>query len=142
MSLCFFFSIFQSLDFLGCQGIKVQKWPKMTKNSLLHLIFQEPYIIWSSFMVHMYVQKDNISRHFIHFFKNLIFGIISGVKGQKMAQNDKKFCLSHSVSQELYIIWLWFLVHMCKMTIPPAIFSFFQKIDFFWFLGGKREKMT
>ena len=27
-----------------------------------------------------------------------------GLKGQKMAQNDKKFCLSHSVSQELYII--------------------------------------
>ena len=43
---------------------------------------------------------------------------------QKIAQNDKTN-LSHSVSQELYLIWLWFLVHMCKMMISPAIcFSF------------------
>ena len=26
------------------------------------------------------------------------------VEGQKKTQNDKKFCLSHSVSQELYMI--------------------------------------
>ena len=26
------------------------------------------------------------------------------LKGQKMIQNDRKFCLLHSVSQELYII--------------------------------------
>ena len=40
--------------------------------------------------------------------------------------------LSHSVSQELYLIWLWFLVHICKMLIPPAIFFslFFQNFDF------------
>ena len=39
------------------------------------------------------------------------------LKGQKMAQNDKKFCLSHSQSQELYIIWLWYawLWYDCDM---------------------------
>ena len=35
---------------------------------------------------------------------------------------------SHCISQELYIIWLWFLVHMCKMMISPAIFFLFFKI--------------
>ena len=28
-----------------------------------------------------------------YIFQNLIFGIGSGVKGQKMAKNDKKLCL-------------------------------------------------
>ena len=68
---------------------------------------------------------------FFYFCKNLIFWV-RRVKGQKMVQNDKKN-LSHSVSQELYHIWLWFLVHMCKMMIYPAIFSFFQNSDFFGF---------
>ena len=61
-----------------------------------------------------------------------------------MAQNGKKFCLSHSISQEPYLIWLWFMGHLCKMMVSPAIFSFFQNSDFFYFLGGyiKGQKMT
>ena len=47
------------------------------------------------------------------------------LKGQKTVHNDKKFCLSHSISQEPYIIWLWFLVHMCKMMISPVNFFIF-----------------
>ena len=61
------------------------------------------------------------------FFQNVGFldckGV--GVKGQKMAQNDKIF-LSKSVSQELYFIWLWLLVHMSKIMISPVIFFFFN----------------
>ena len=38
------------------------------------------------------------------FFKILIVQVVGGVKGQKMAQNDKKFCPSYLVSQELYIV--------------------------------------
>ena len=34
----------------------------------------------------------------------LIFGVVRGVRGQKMAQKDKKSCLSHSVSQVAYIV--------------------------------------
>ena len=30
----------------------------------------------------------------------MIFQVVSGVKVQKMTQNNKKICLSHSVSQE------------------------------------------
>ena len=34
--------------------------------------------------------NDNISRWIFHFFKILIFGVVRGVKVQKMVQNDKK----------------------------------------------------
>ena len=84
--------------------------------------------------------NDNISRGLFQFFKILIFQVFrgGGIKGQEMVQNDKKFCLSHSISQEPYFIWLWFLVHSCKM-ISPGNFSIFQNIDF-WGFSGKRAK--
>ena len=50
-----------------------------------------------------HVSKDNISRLFLHFFQILIFRVNIEVKGQKMAQNDLKSCLSHSVSP----LYLW-----------------------------------
>ena len=60
---------------------------------------------------------------FFHFFKIFIFQIVSGVyKRGKMAQNEKKICLSHSVSQEPYIIWLSFIVHLCQVMISPGDF--------------------
>ena len=68
-----------------------------------------------------------------------------GVKGQKLAQSDKRLCLSNSMSQELCLIGLWFLVHLCKMMIFCAVFSFFQKILIFWIFkegGGGGQKMT
>ena len=92
-------------------------------------ISQEPYMIWLSFMVHLC--KPIISPAAFLFWQ-----IASGVKGQKIAQNDKKFPLSHSVSQESYMIWLSFLVHMYKMMISSAVlffFSFFQNFDFLGF---------
>ena len=45
-------------------------------------------------------------------FNILIFRVVRGLKGQKMAQNNKNFCLSHLIFQELYIIWCSFMVHM------------------------------
>ena len=61
----------------------------------------------------------------------------SGLLGRecKRAKNGPKWqiILSHSLSQELYLIWLWFLVHMCKMMISPAIFFRFFKILIFRF---------
>ena len=47
-----------------------------------------------------------------------------------MVQNDKKWCLS--ISSQWYLIWLWFLVHICKVIISPAFFSVFQNSDFFY----------
>ena len=49
-------------------------------------------------MVHMYTVVVS-PEMFFHFFKIFAFGIIRGIKGQEMAQNDKFFCLSYSVSR-------------------------------------------
>ena len=35
------------------------------------------------------VQNDDISRHFFHFFEIFIFQALTGLKGQKTAQNEK-----------------------------------------------------
>ena len=111
------------------RGVKGQKMVQNDKKLCLSCsISQEPCIIWLLFMVQMC--KIIISPGVFFNFKILIFWVVRGLKGQKMAQNDKKFCLSHSISQEPYIIWLWFLVHMCKMMISPANFFIFQNFDF------------
>ena len=59
----------------------------------------------------------------------IAFFRLSGGEGVKTAKSGPKWqkVLSHSVSQELYLIWLWVLVHMCKMMISPAIFLLFLK---------------
>ena len=67
---------------------------------------------------------------FFHFFKILIFQVVSWVKEQQNGPKWQKF-LSHSISQEPYLIWLWFLL-MCKMMLSPIIFFIFSK---FWILG-------
>ena len=56
------------------------------------------------------------------------FGFLGGVaKGQKMAEDDKKLCLSHLISQEPYIIWSSFVVHKCKLIISPEDILIFSK---------------
>ena len=50
------------------------------------------------------VLNYDISRDFFHFIKILIYWVVGRVKGQKMVQNEKKLCLSRSISQEPYII--------------------------------------
>ena len=128
-------------------------------------------------------ETHDISRHFFDFFKILIFQVVREVKGQKMVQNDKKFCPLYFISQEhtlydchlwctcvndnisilgkngpkwqkilsvsLYLTnptsyyWvLWFLIHMCKMMISPAVFFIIKNFDFWSFRGVKGQKMT
>ena len=110
-------------------------------------ISQEPYVTWLSFMVHMckMIISPNIF-FFFNFFKILIVLIVRGLKRQKAVQNDKKFLPPCFMSQEPYIIWLSFMVYMCKIMIYPGIFSSFSK---FWFpgfsgawKGNKWSKMT
>ena len=82
------------------------------------------------------------------FISKLCFlGVASGVgkRAKKKAQNDKKFCLSCSISQELYIIWLSFVVHKYKILISQVFFIFSN----FWFFhivsgvrGQKWPRMT
>ena len=111
---------------------------------LLHLIFQN-HISWSSFVVHMYYKRiisPGIFFVFFFFSKLWLWGSLGGIgvgKRGKMAQNDKKFCLSHSVFQERYIIWLWFLVHMSNSDISSNFFLF-SKVWFLGFLVGWKGK--
>ena len=74
-------------------------------------------------------------------FKILIFQVIRGLKGQRMAQNDKNFCLLHLIFQEpdiiyhlpYYIPYIIYGAHvyMCKRIISPGIFFiFFQNLYF------------
>ena len=100
-----------------------------------HSISQEPYIIWLSFVVHMCKMIISLDILFI-FFKIFIFCVVKGVNRQKTVQNDKKFSLSCSISQERYIIWFSFIVHMSKIIISPGVFFIFSKFWFFGLLGG------
>ena len=99
---CFFY-FFRILIFWVVRGFKVEKSFKMTKNSVRHA----PYLS------HLCFQNCNIFRYFFHFFENFDFlgpyweggwggrGWGGAVKVQELIQNDKKLCLSSSISQEL-----------------------------------------
>ena len=108
-------------------------------------ISQESYIIWLLFMAHMCKMIISPGMVFI-FSKFWFFGLVGSKRTKKKVQNDKKFCPSHSISQEPYIIWLSFMVHMCKIIISPDSFFIFSKFWFFGLLGGlkckKWSKMT
>ena len=119
-----------------------QKMPQNDKKLCLsHSIYQEAYVIWLWFLMHKCKMMTYPDDFFI-ISKFWFSGLLGWVKGQKMGQNNKKFSLPHSVSQEPYLIWLWFLMHICKMMISPAFFFFFSKFLFSRFLGGiKGQKM-
>ena len=92
-------------------------------------------------MTVIYLCKMIISSgSFSIFFKILIFWVHSGVKGQKMVWNDKKLCLSHSISQEPYIIWLSLVVQMCKMIMSLGVFFQCDNFDFPDCQGAERAK--
>ena len=110
---------FQFLIFVASSGVKGQK---MTQNDrklcgCTHI----SVIIHHMMVIFWYTYIKWWHRHRLWF---------SGVKGQKIVQKYKKsVCLTLSQKPH-YLIWFWFLVHMCKM-IYPVIFSFFQNSDFF-----------
>ena len=83
-------------------------------NYICHVSYLRNSIAYDYYFWYSCVNDGN-SRGFFNFFEIFIF--------------------SFFVSQELYLICLWFLVQMCKMMISPAIvvFSFFQNSDFLGF---------
>ena len=129
-----FFNFCQNFDFLGHHG---GKRPKMRKNSVCHALYLGNH---TSYDLHLHLCKVIIYPFLKNCFQILIFSINSGVKGQKMAQNDKKLCLSHSISQEAYIICSSFLVHICEMMTSPNAFFIFSKLEFSRLLEAKRAK--
>ena len=61
------------------------------------------------------------------------------VKGQKRPKMGKK--LVCTLSKEIQVIWLWFLVHTCKMIISPGSFLIFMKILIFWATNEQCSQM-
>ena len=129
ISRCFFQC--WNFDFPVCQWAERAK-KKMAQNvenfCLSHLIFQKPYIIWSSFMVHMYMQQDNISRHFFlffFFFRILIFGIISGKKAKNGPKWQKKFvwytCVKWQHHQQVLVYVSGTVDHVIEILIMISI---------------------
>ena len=126
------FSMIKLWFFRLSRGWKGKKWPKMSKIYVCCTLYFKNHTSYDLYLWYTCMHKRIISRHFFSFFSKFWYSRSLGgeLNGQKMVQNDKIFCLSHSVPQEPYIIWLWFLVHMCKMMIPPVNFFIFQNFNF------------
>ena len=136
-----FQGVFFNVKILIFQVIKVLKGEKMAQNEenfcLLHLIFQEPYnhiyhIIFIYCFTCIYKKIISPGIVFIFFSKFWFLGSLGGrrggvlVKGQKITQNEKEFCLSHFVSQEKYIMYCDFWCTCVKYDISSNFFSFFK----------------
>ena len=108
-------------------GSKGKKWPKMTKRSVYCALDLRNH---TSHDLHLWYTcvKDNISSFFLHLFQIFIFGVNCGVKGQRMAQNDKNSCLLHSYLRTY--TWSQLLVQIIKMMPSLVLFSFFQNFNF------------
>ena len=120
--------------FFRLLGGGTKGWSKLTKFCQSCHISQGPCIIWLLFVVHKY--KIIIFSGFFFFF-TFVFQNIDFSGWQKMVQNGKTLCLTGLISLEPYIIWWWFLVHLCKMMISPeASLSFFKIFIFRVFRGG------
>ena len=80
--------------------------------------------------------------YFFHFFKILIFCVVSGVKGQKWSKLTKNSvcCAPYLKNDTSYDCHLWYACWKCSYL--QLIFSFFQVFDFLGFKGGKRVKMA
>ena len=136
-----FFYFFKIMIFRVARGVKGQKMVQNDKKFCPPCpISHELYIIWLSFMVHMC--KMIVSPGFFYIFQNFNFSgcVVRGKRAKKTVQNCKKFRLSRSISQEPYIIWLSFMVHVCKMMIFPGAFLFFQNFDFLGCWWGVAER--
>ena len=49
---------------------------------------------------------------FLHFFKTFIFGVNSGIKEEKMAQNNKKLCVLFHISGSIHDMVVIFGTHV------------------------------
>ena len=130
MILYWFFSLFFNFS----TNIYMSLFPSVRRSFHLSVclsVCHAPYLrnCTSSSHIFCYTCVKWYLQDFFSFFKTLIFWVVRGVKGQKVAQNDKKF-LSPLISQESYNKWLSIVVHKCKMIISPGIFLFFQSFDF------------
>ena len=81
------------------------------------------------------VWNDDIARHSFHFTKILIFRVVSGLKGQKMAQNDKNsVCLAPYLRNHT-----WYGHHV---YFSRCVFHLFKVLIFWVVRGVYRQKMA
>ena len=137
------FHFFEMLIFLAVRGGGV-KGRKIALNEKYRLhpsytISQKQYSLWSWFSVHIVNWWYVLVVFFFFYIYIFIFQAVRWVKGQKNIQNEKcKLHPSHTISQEQYSLWSWFLVHLCKLMISPGVFFFFfiYIFPFFGLLKG------
>ena len=111
------------------------------------IVCRAPYLRNStSYDCHLWCKCEMIISPGVFFnFSILILQVVRGLKGQKMAQNDKNFCLLHFMFQKPYMIFIYG-THVCiKGKYHQAFFFFFFKILVFRIiigggLCGKRAK--
>ena len=108
-------------SFLGTKNV-----PKNGKLYLSCTISQGPYIIRSSFVIHKCKMIISPSI-FLIFSKFWFFVLLGRSKGKKLWQKKNKLCSSCLLSQEPYIVWSSFMVHICKIIISPGAFYTFSK---------------
>ena len=85
ISLGTFFYFFKILIFWVVWMVKGQKMAQNDKKKLTFPLYISGTIHHMILIYGVHVQKDNISRYFLHFFQILIFWVNSEVKEQKMA---------------------------------------------------------
>ena len=135
---------FKILVFWVVRGLKGQKTVQNDKNfCLLHLIFQEPYIIYDLHLWYTCMYKRITSPViFFIYFQNLVFRVIGGmevrvevVKAQKWSTRTKYFvCLTpYLKNRTSYDCDFWYTC--VKWWYLQQIFSF-SKI-----LRGKKAKI-
>ena len=133
MSRCFFPFFLKFLFFGLLRGWKVKNLPKIKYNSYnRHAPYPKNSIAYDHEFWYTCVKWWYLQVFFFFFFYIFIFWAVRGVKGQKWPKMTKKICLLQLISQEPYIIWLWFMVHLCKIMMALAFFfllSFFQNFN-------------
>ena len=94
-------SFFQNFDLQCCWGKRAKSSPKWQKFCLTCSIFQEPFLIWLSFMVHLL--KWWYLLGYVSFFQNFAF---LGCKGGKRVKNGPKqkkiMCVALDISKTIH----------------------------------------
>ena len=132
ISRCFFYIFFQVLIFGVISRAKEHKMAWNDKNYLCCNLYLSKHTSYDCAFCCTSLKWWHLQM-FFHFFQILFFQVVRGGEGVKRAKNGPKWQknLSNSISQKLYLIWLWFLVHIFKMLISLADFFIFWKVWFF-----------
>ena len=136
------FFIFVKFWFFGLLGGKKgKKWPKIKNKYICHMPYLRNSTAYDHAFCYTIVKWWYLQVVFsFFFFFILIFQAVREVK--KNSPKLQNILSVARTSQESYIIWLSFVVHLCEIMIFPGIFSFF-KILIFCVVGGvKGEKMV